>query len=133
MFKSYTRRVAHLLAGALVFAQLAVAAYACPKMSASATAITAFAAESTSADTPMVAGPCEGIDPAAPNLCYEHCHFGQQTVDHPQPPTVPPAAPAVRAVFPLDPSVTLRRTGTDVPWRASASPPLAILHCCFRI
>lgn len=132
MFRSYRRCVAHLLAGALVFSQLAVAAYACPKMSASTTA-TASTAELGAANSPSNPGPCEGMDPAAPNLCYEHCHFGQQTRDHPEPPTVPPAALAVRAIFPPDPSATLRRTSADAPWRASASPPLAILHCCFRI
>ena len=63
---------------ALLFAQLSVAAYACPLPATAA-------AEEAMTD-------CEGmasrLDPSSPNLCADHCQYGQQT-DQLRTPTVP--------------------------------------------
>ena len=110
---------------ALLFAQWSVAAYACP--------LTVAPAE----DVMMDAG-CEGmamrIDPASPNLCAEHCQFGQQS-DQLRIPTTPTVALVSLYVVPLlstlaEPSqLTVASSGL----LAARPPPHTILHCCFRI
>ena len=119
-------RVIAIAIFALLFAQLSVAAYACPS---SAT---------RGADAEMAID-CAGMmaddaDPAAPNLCAEHCHYGQQS-DQPR----TPAAPAVALVALYAVSSPLLLSDPILPAAESSgllvapSPPHTILHCCFRI
>ena len=85
----------------------------------------------------MMAG-CEGManhaDQTAPNLCAEHCQYGEQS-DQLRTPlmpavclislyVVPPVAPATE----WSPFVILS-SGL----LTARPPPHAILHCCFRI
>jgi hypothetical protein len=75
-------RLIGLLSVALLFSQIAVAAYACPAMGERA----------GSADVAAMAGmPCAEmmaagvpLDPEQPMLCMQHCQFGSttQVVDH---------------------------------------------------
>ena len=55
---------------ALVFAQLAVSAYACPLTSIGV----ADAGSAVAADSP-----CHEVDPAAANLCDKHCHDAERS------------------------------------------------------
>jgi hypothetical protein len=101
---------------AVVFAQLSVAAYACP-----ATAVQAEAA----------ASPCDGGTHAPnANLCDKHCNDHQQ------------AAPAVGAPAPFAASfVSFLARDSDTAFSAShvaalhhpISPPVTVSHCRWRI
>jgi hypothetical protein len=87
---------------ALLFAQLAVSAFACP-MDASAPAAMSM---------PMDGGPCDGA--TTPNLCDRHCDYGAANVNH----ATPDIAPDVLAL--------------PLPWRAApASLPAAFSRPCF--
>jgi hypothetical protein len=151
MTRSFKRVVCQVLAGALLFAQLAGASYACPWLSHSRATVeqipTSVGQETVFADTAAdmsadagsgTAMDCEQMavrpDQKSPNLCVQDCQHGQQ-VSQSKPPTfsavflvasyfVPPAPAALRT--PL-----LRAACPDL--LAAISPPHAILHCCFRI
>lgn len=72
-------------------------------------------------------------DPDQPNLCVEHFRFGQQS-DQTQTPTLPAVLLAPLYVLPLSagPAGPPRSAAASTRLLA-ASPPHAILHCCFRI
>ena len=154
MTRAFKRSVCRVLIGVLLFAQFAVAAHACQNLARSAQgtrgaeAVMALdsngsspsAADAVPANPDQVApSPCD--DMAAPqgaipaNVCIEHCHFGQQTFDPGQLPSLSPAFFAVLYVLPTSiPADSARLMPAEV--RAvpvAASPPHTILHCCFRI
>jgi len=118
-------RVIAMTIFALLFAQWSVAAYACPSQTAPAEDV-------------MMASDCEGmanrLDPAYPNLCAEHCQFGEQS-DQLRIPTVPIVAMISLYVVPL--VSTLAEPGqlaiASSGLLAARAPPHSILHCCFRI
>lgn len=107
----------------LLFAQLAVAAYACPVQERAPT---------------MAASACAdmNMDMGSPALCAAHCEPGQQSADI-------SVAPAVQAFVPCSLEVVLVpiERATLAPGSShvapllthATSPPLAIRHCCFRI
>lgn len=140
--------ICRLLIGVFLFAQMAVAAYACPQLApaglsqASASAMAAAGTTSDASagdDNPamdMAAG-CDGMgqpDPDNPNLCAEHAHFGQQS-DQTQTPTLPAILLVSLYVIPIVPELKLptRPAAASTSFLTAASPPHAILHCCFRI
>lgn len=151
MTRALRRIVCRALIGVMLFAQLAVAAYACPDLaslarpaeasSSLAAAARDGAASPGAAMADMAIGGlianCDqmpgSLDEASPNLCAEHCRYGQQS-DQTATPTVPvvvlsslytvPAVP--EASPPARPSAALDSA------RAAAATPLAILHCRFR-
>jgi hypothetical protein len=125
---SLRRALCRVLVGVLVFAQMAIAAYACPGPSG---AITAQAVQASA--LPMAAD-CDQLDLDAANLCVEHCRFGQQGVDHspsvhwtPAPQAFLYAVPLVPEAGPCGPPHE-----RDAVLAAAPPPPHAILHCCFR-
>ena len=134
------------LIGALLFGQVAVAAYACPKLAAagmdmvatsSATLDVTVSDAAALPDLEQHAG-CAGMngdmDPSSANLCAEHCRYGQQS-DHVPSPAVPVVLLAtLYLTAPLLPPVAPSH-GVAAATRAMAAafPPHAILHCCFRI
>lgn len=95
---------------AILFAQGAAAAYACP----------GAAATSTGEGMTM---PCGDMDPAAPNLCERHCHGDEQRAATPG-----VALPVFVASFAVEPFVAVapppRSRALPAPPPA-ASPPLA--------
>lgn len=134
------RFIAHLLIGVMLFAQMAVAAYACagaPGASmngarASATAVSIAGAEMASLADYYVGH--AAMDPAQQNLCAAHCQSDQQNAGSKPIPDGPAAMPmdsSLRASL-LLPGVTLRASTAkgDPPM---AGPSHAILHCCLRI
>ena len=147
MTRGLRRAVARGLIGVLLLAQFAIAAYACPKLATAPMAQMAMPAVDTPrADSggaatdkaPAASAVCNGMagamDPAAPNLCADHCKYGQQS-DQASTLTVP--AVLLTALY-ATPSVPL----TAPPSRpaaglasalVAASPPHAILHCVYRI
>ena len=117
---------------AILFTQIATAAYACPAM--------------PRADAGAMSGmPCAemmatgvALDAGQPGLCQQHCQFGttHQPVDPAQTLAVAQAVPL--ELFALSPTVV--RHVQAAPWaahqrsRERAPPPThAILHCCYRI
>lgn len=146
MTRGFLRSVCRALIGVVLLAQIAVSAYACPGLppgakmggmmsSASSTdgaeRALAEAADQQAADCAGMAGP---MDPEFANLCAEHCHHGQQS-DQASTLTVPAALLTALYFTPLapEPFVARRPAAAATSAMAAASPPLAILHCCFRI
>ncbi|CAN7597179.1 hypothetical protein LJR289_004333 [Pseudoduganella sp. LjRoot289] len=123
-----TRLVAALITMfSLLFAQLAVAAYACPDLTMS----------SMSAKAAQDAMPgCADMDMAQPGLCQAHCASGHQSLDTPPAPHVPAFVSgglvAVVAVADRVFSTAPPPLSSPLLTRTTA-PPLAIRHCCFRI
>jgi hypothetical protein len=116
------RLVAAVLAlVSLLFMQLAVAAYACPMQAHEMAA-------------PMA--DCHGMDRVSPTLCQAHAEPVKQSLDKASTPAVQPfvAAAVLFEVVGLDP--LMPRSAQVIPSSvpaAGAAPPIAILHCCFRI
>lgn len=146
IIRRYLRLLSWTLVGTLLYAQMAVAAYACPNLgSAAVTGVLTVSmtpmADSTSdqskATASMKSGDCAGMqgsmDPSAEKLCADHCNYGQQS-DHTPSVTLPtvlltPLYVVQGTLFSSVPS----QPAADLSALAEASPPLAILHCRFRI
>lgn len=117
-------RVIAITIFALLFAQWNIAAYACPSPTA----------PGTDAIAPV---DCEGLgghlDEASPNLCAEHCQYGQQS-DQLRVPTVPAVSLVGLYVVPLSLKFVDLSQPEIVSSRllAARPPPHTILHCCFR-
>ena len=118
MRPSTRRRTAWIATFVMLFAQLAVAAYACP-----------LPANLVSG---VAASPCEQVDAQFGNLCEKHCHDAEQS----QAGVVP-----VVGFIPTF-SVQLQDAGASrvaacrvepSPLLHAPPPPLAIRNCCFRI
>jgi hypothetical protein len=122
----FTRKLAACIClSALVFAQLAVSAYACPAL-----AQTMEAAQQANTTAP----PCHDMDMDQPALCQVHCQDGLQNINDTQP------ASALLGFVPglivtID-SASLKHL--QLPPASplllrSTSPPLSVRNCCFRI
>jgi len=110
----------------IVFAQLALSAYACPMLLANV---------GDHNDTASVSSPTSVYaDLVSPNLCHEHCTDEQQNIkDAPQ---VQPVAEfgRVLSVTPvMVATTTIPATKLTDPLLHGPAPPLTIQHCCFRI
>ena len=147
MTRQFLRNVCRALIGVVLFAQLAVSAYACPGLSSASSMkmlMTATAAPDGDSTDPVIATAdrqapnCEDMagpmDPEFANLCAEHCHHGQLS-DQASTLTVPTALLNALYVTPLapEPVVAPRPAANATSALVAASPPHTILHCCFRI
>ena len=151
MTRHFLRSVCRALIGAVLLAQMAVSAYACPGLlSATAMKMPMAAAAPSGTDSSAFATAmpallpmnCDDMrkemsmpmDPEFPNLCAEHCHQGQQS-DQAATLTVPGALLTELYVTPPapEPAVAPRPAAAAARAADAASPPLAILHCCLRI
>ena len=154
MTRRLKRLFCRLLIGTLLFAQMAIAAYACPQLSptgfsqpSAAPAMASMgkqagpnrATAGSATMTPAADMPpcCDGMgrsDPNNPNLCAGHCQFGQQS-DQTRTPTMP-AALLTRSFYTVspapEPTAPTRPVATSAGILAATSPPHVILHCCFR-
>jgi hypothetical protein len=129
------RRIAAALAFAVLFAQMALAAYACPGQDGSMPVRSA-----TMAGMPcetMMAG-AAAVDPQQPALCYQHCQpdAGQQAYDFT--PTLASFAASFAVLFVVD--AANPHAAEKPAWverhrvRERAPPePHSVLHCCWRI
>ena len=119
------RFVCCLAATALLFAQLAVAAFACQGGVERAVPV---------AQQQAMAG-CEGMGSAPTPLCASHCADGAQSFEKPVTTVVAPAV-LVGTMHWLLPAPALHaRMGSRPLTRAApaAGPPLSIRNCCLRI
>jgi hypothetical protein len=115
---------------ALLWGQLALAAYMCPSDDARAELV-----QMVQAGLPCVDSMTATIDPDQPILCHAHCqatpvntdlHPASLAAPLPQPTEGLVVAPAIEPPEPdlRQPTWLLRR---------AAAPPLTIRHCCWRI
>ena len=125
------RRVASIVALALLFAQLAVAAHACPSPTGAVAAHAAMAGMPCEQTAPPAADP----DPSA--LCAAHC---QADAAQPQPDLTQPLVAFAAALAPSFAPVSTAASPTAPGWRAhererwrAAPTPHSIAHCCWRL
>ncbi len=105
---------------ALVFAQLAVSAYACPKAP-----VEAFQSDAVEA-------PCHQVDRGNANLCQKHCHDSQQS-QNPSPSVSDTFVPAFVVNVSLGASCASSSSVDDPALVHATSPPASIRNCCLRI
>jgi hypothetical protein len=133
MTRNLRQWIARAMVGVLLFAQVAVNAHACPAMGmVPSEAGASIVSDASSAATDSSSAQ---MDPSAPALCLAHCDHGQQSADHAGAPIVQAALlTTLYTLPPLTESTGRARPLLDQPRpQAASSPPLAILHCCFRI
>ncbi len=143
--RSLTSQICRVLIGVLLFAQLAIAAYACPMPATKSTSTTSSMGVSVatvqdqSMDSDKAISECDQMgqmDSSSPNLCLEHCRAGHQSSDTAPAPIVAAMSPALLYVLPteLEPVMGSSPSLPAMdPLLASAPPPHAILHCVLRI
>lgn len=141
MTRAFLRKVAVGMAGVLLSAQMAIAAYACLGL-APAPADAVATPLATAAPVALPMPNCDGmngtvgtaLDPAAPNLCAEHCKHGQQS-DQAATLSVPPVVLALLYAAPAVPARATppRAAAASLSALVAASPPHAIAHCVYRI
>jgi hypothetical protein len=130
MTRLYRLAAASFTLFALLFTQLAVAAYACPQFGNGDPVGRNLVID---ADMPG----CQGmeLDQDAPTLCVAHCDDAAQSADTPSAPTVSPFIQAALSVV-LIQDEGLRSVQILPDWlhqTRPGSPPLIIRNCCFRI
>ncbi len=124
--------VAFVTLFSLLFMQLAIAAYACPVMALGSDEGRALVVMSSAMPG------CAGMDAKQPTLCQaaSQNELAKQSLDKPPGPDVQAfiAATLVLAVQ-IGPLPTNQTCNTldFATLRRATSPPIAILHCCFRI
>lgn len=116
----------------MLFMQLVLAGYMCPKISVDAPASEMPAISSMAADMPN----CEQMDTAQPTLCHASVHTVYQSLDKHELPSVQPFVPATIALVLVHIAVPI----TTNPFNFNTAlqsgappPPVAIRNCCFRI
>lgn len=112
-----------LMAVSLLFSQLALASYVCPG-GMDATAMAAMADSDT---------PCEGMDPAQPVLCHQHCADPAKNVEAVK---LPVAAPPTVAQVLEWPAVSVADAALAFPPAAAAQaqpPPEPIFLSTLRL
>lgn len=144
--RALSKQICRVLIGVLLFAQLAVAGYACPGLSgmkamaddgamAATAGTTKMAGDAMEKSSAMSPG-CDQMDPDAANLCAEHCRYGQQSADTAPAPMVFAPIPALLYSLPLEPEPipgSVRAFPASDAGLAAPPTPHAILHCVFRI
>jgi hypothetical protein len=128
MTRRFLRAVGRALIGVVLFAQLSVSAYACPGVSAAGTLATTLP---SAMDCEDMTG---AMDASSPNLCAEHCKYGQQS-DHAPTLNAPAAVLTALYAMPVVPETAppARPAAATLSALVAASPPHAILHCVHRI
>ncbi len=147
MTRRSRRMLSWIVAGALLYGQIAIAAYACPRLVPASDVVQRVASIAPAADmtsdateqpasAPM--GNCAGgigtMDRSSVNLCAEHCKYGEQSERAPTV-SVPAVLLTTLYIAPAipEPTVSPHPAADAGSALAAASPPHAILHCCFRI
>lgn len=113
----------------LLFAQLALAGYACQQSARAAGVSTLSTAAMPCAESMGMV-----MDAEQPGLCHAHCQAGPQAAEPWHVPVLaslpdPGAAYLVPRILPAPPGAPLQAPLL----RRTTAPPLAIRNCCFRI
>ncbi|MBC3885112.1 hypothetical protein [Undibacterium griseum] len=122
----------------MLFMQLAMASYVCRGTSEIQSHSVGTPDPSMEGMTMAAMSDCEGMDMAQPVLCHTHAQdpLSKQSFDKPQLPDVPAfvGAGILRTVEMIEPVQLNESLLSGLSFHlATAAPPLAILHCCFRI
>jgi hypothetical protein len=129
-----SRFVAALIAlFSVLFMQFAVAAYACPGLMAGH--VSEPVVMSTDAGDQGMEG-CTEMDMEQANLCHAYVQVGDQSLDKPGVPPVPPFTPVglVLTLVTTDiASHPVAIPAEPVPLTRTTAPPISIRNCCFRI
>ena len=131
----WRRAICRLMTAAILFAQVAVSAYACPYTFGTAEAAVNPAVAINSIDHAGAAADCETMTQPSPVMtlqCAEHCRYGQQA-DQMQTVTLPAAVLVCLYPAASSPASGVSMPSTSVDAAVAHSPPHAILHCCLRI
>ncbi len=121
------RRLAIIAILCLLWAQVAVAAYACPVLLQDLES--AVAAAGSGGDAP----PCSEHDASRPGLCLAHCNPGTLSLTQYQVDTPPAILLPLHPVLPAPvPAAQCAPAVPAAPAQHAASPPLSVLYCCFR-
>jgi hypothetical protein len=122
-----TRKLIALLGiAAVLFAQLAVSAYACPLQDMESDDVVAVAG--TASDSRDLR------DTDSPALCQKHCENGKQNInDTPQPPLIVSLSPTFTVTVVNAGPASLAAASPIPSLLRATSPPLSICNCCFRI
>ena len=122
--QTFKRLIAKTAVAAVMFAQLAVAAYACPTIDGPAGVIADANVEAMHAAMP---GCDMRTGDSNPNLCLQHCQAGDQSVQT-LPPLAVPAFAAVSMLTLFEPAVAQTQPGIALisAWshHATSPPPL---------
>lgn len=132
-FRALSKSICLVLVGVFLFAQLAVAGYACPGFGQPVGQTVDL--KPVDSDSAMPGG-CDQMDPQAANLCAEHCKFGQQSSNPAPAPLAMAPMSALRYVLPAVDIGGIEAAGVvqaPDPLLAAAPPPHTILHCVLRI
>lgn len=153
LFSSLRRPVIRSMIGVLLFAQMAIAAYACPNLSKATLAGASMHSQvqevmRTDADHSIQASPamgaadaaqfmsvdCDQVDVEAPNLCAEYCKQGQQSADHTPNSTIAPVFLTALYSVMHSTAAPTAEAAYYAPGMLlqAAGPPHAIEHCCLR-
>jgi hypothetical protein len=135
MTRGILRGLARGLIGVLLFAQVAVAAYACPGLAAKAPDAAVVGGDmAMDEQMPGCDDMAGAMDPESANLCAEHCKQGKQSD---QAPTLTVPAAMLAALYTTTPALPAKAVPRPAAGALSAlvaaSPPHAILHCVYRI
>ena len=129
--RPHLRRLTALLgAAAVLFAQVATIAYACPVLASLPAANAPLTMDMGNAEMP-----CNEADLGPTNLCLQHCQYGQQATGEVQtsPLTSPALAYRLRASAEDFPLAGLARDRSSFLLVRTTAPPLPVRNCCFRI
>jgi hypothetical protein len=118
----------------MLFAQLAIAGYACPSFNTASSGDSMSMSMNSSGDQAMPG--CMGSDKLQPSLCRAQDQNSNQSLDKPVTPHVSPfLASAFTLIFR---NIALASASADPQPQTllltrSTAPPLSIRNCCFRI
>ena len=146
--RAVRKSTSRMLMGLLLFAQLALASYACPSLSgmdsmslsnssvAPSMLLAAVDAPPALQSTGMPPG-CDQMDADSTNLCAEYCRQGEQSADTSRTPAVSAGIPTFLYSVSIEPQQGRGSCGSfpypDAGVESAPQPPHAILHCVFRI
>ena len=128
--KPVRRVISALMLASFLFAQLATAAYACPMQSVKGVTV-----ENQMTDCNELSSSNMAMDSDAPSLCAAHCQAESQSDQTYTVKLTPPLLAILHRVVTAQDMPTAARVlhQSTRHLLASASPPLTVLNCCFRI
>ena len=129
--RTFKRLIARVAIAAVLFTQLAVAAYACPALTGELGSAPVAVASNQHAG---MTGGCQEVDADNSNICQQHCLAGNQSVQAAPHLNIPPVAMMSIGVVDLgQPASALGVTVLPVLLERITAPPPSIRFRVFRI
>ena len=128
--RAFQRLIAKIGIAAVLFTQLAVAAYACPALMNEDESAPAAMANDQHAAMPC----CEALETGISNICLQHCQAGYQSVQSAPQVMIPPVATMPLAIIePVQPVSGPGVTVLSALLERETSPPPLLRFRFFRI